>query len=398
MKKALVFVISIFILFAGCIHYAYQRSFDLAFEVKDIKGSSELLKPISLRFAYGIANHKIDLQLIHGEFHYEINGDKNGYHLQKGYLPTDADEKDALGTQRYYLGNIILDEASQWRSTYANCNIQSEDLADINIDYFFTTWKDYEYRTRIQSDIEDHSNEYYDFQKYDITCPIYETTDQIELLEKRVINDQYPSGLFFDTNQNLGIYARYLDHNNYYFVPPLTQTMTGQNHIYHITVNQYGGKYEAIADLPFDRLYETMMIVGDKLVVFSHDKNGFYISKYRQDGTLEDETVVEYQYQKGEAYTLMYKDARYLFWNMGDVYRIFDTESMKFVDQYQIKDNIYSLQYLNGILYTLGEGSTSDSWYIKAYQNQELIYQGECSMPVDGLDHTGVIDYGSFIL
>lgn len=396
MKKTLIFIIAIFVLFAGCMSYAYQQSFGLTFDMEDIYGSRELLKPVSLQFSFGIANHGVTIKIIHGEFQYDLDAETYGYPLQKGYMQTDAGAYDVLGLQTYALDDrMYYEEDHSWISGYSDCDLEAEDVKEAEVQYLFTTWVDYEYRTTLKTGLKDQSNDEYAFKKYHTTCKIGTSKSRTSRLEKVKRNNQYDSGLFFHTNQNFGSYARYLDKNNYYFVPPTGKNIGGQNHIYHITVTQHGGKYEAIADLPKDRFYETLMIVKDTLMVFSHDEDAFYISKYDLNGTLMEEAVMDHQYQNSD--TLMYKDDRYLFWNTQDRYRVFDTKEMKFVDQYQLKDKIYSLHYANGILYTLEEGSTSGSWYIKAYENQKMLYQGEFKMPVDGLKNTGVIDYGSFI-
>lgn len=398
MKKTLIFIITIFVLFAGCMMYAYQQSFGLTFAMKDIYGSRDILKPVSLQFSFGIANHGVNIKIINGEFQYELDAETYGYPLKKSYMQTDAGAYDVLGLHKYTLEDrMYYEEDHSWISGYSDCDLEVEDVEKAEIQYLFTTWVDYEYRTTLKTGLEDQSNDEYAFKKYHTTCKIGTSESRTSRLEKVKRHNQYDSGLFFHTNQNFGSYARYLDKNNYYFVPPTGKNITGQNHIYHFTVNQYGGKYDTITNLPKGRIYETLMIVDDKLMVFSHDEDDFYISKYRQDGTFMDEKAVEYQYQKGEAYTLMYQDGRYLFWNIGDVYRIFDTEEMKFVDQYRLTDRIYSLHYENGNLYTLEEGSTAKNWFIKVYEKQKMIYQGEFKMPVDGLKNTGVIDYGSFM-
>lgn len=399
MKKVGIFLLAILLLFTGSLIYANQRSLDVTFDLIDHVGSSEILKPIRAEFSYGISRHKIEFRVEQGKLQYQIDTQDPLYSLPFSYEYQDADANDAEGTIQYRDGNekAYLSEDVNWESIYDKCDINKTELDSVDIVYQFQSWIQYTYQLGLKSGLKAHSNDRYSFQRYDISCEGKDHIDQDKRLEKTILKKDQFNGLFFETNQGLAQYARYLDEHHYYFVPSMGVDISGQNHIFQINVNSHGIEYQDIAALPQGRLYEGMQIVNQDLMVFSHDEQNFYFSKYQTDGSFIEETKIAYQYKETEPWSRMYHDSRYLYWNIGMDYRIFDTKTMQFVDHYQIEDKVYDIIYRDGILYTLGEGSTEKSWYIKAYQNKQLIYEGEVLVPVEELTHTGIIDYGSFI-
>ena len=371
---------------------------------------------ISLQTISGDASY---MKAVNWETSYAINLKTFDLTLQNGLASSIriTDESDIVNTPYAEKQYYETEETNEYEDTVSGsrCKTFREPKDSLQIMYELRYLKSRKNIT-LATQLTQYSNAVYTLRKDSDVCENYGNSTsykEIYVNENHTWTGSYlhvePS-LMTDGNTNelitgdmeQGIVKASDD--EYYLLPVTDAYTRGTNAIYRITLSDKKEQLyqshvsEALVFLPEGRIYESLTLVKDQLVVFSHDDQKLYFQIYDREGTSLGEVSFDQTYRDKPTAMRLFSNDQYLMLTDGKQLYLVDCETKTQKQVPWEDDKIQDMIYRNDAFYISSFTGRSDHIQFSVVQDQQLVYQGLMMLTRDKEKVEGLfrLDEGAF--
>ena len=391
MKRTILFLSGMLLLLLGYLVTSYQIHQNFVIPSKKLSGERSAMEDMEFTSSF-----------LAGDTVTELSYDQNGIHTttrarSRGEYPYQYEERenknDLHGLLEYYRKD---DPSSEGKDSYCNGvtkeTYEALDYADMGYQF---SYQDTDILLPV--DLKKQSNKYsFHLHKTICTKEGKEASRENEMMVYD-LDESNSDGSWFKENETQDVYARKMKNGRYYFMPATDQSTTGKVSIYALQEKGSQLDIKEAFSLPGERIYESLRIADQRLIVFSHTKDTLFITCYLENGTILKEMSIPFTYEEAmpKISVVMQDDVAICY--LKDGFTVIDLNDLT------IKAHIlhpygvfYQVAYENDRLY-ISEKS-SNGWRISVYGKKGLLLQEDIVLSSE--EESGykaeILDYGTF--